>query len=183
MKMSLSPKAKNILSAAGNFISSFITAAAAIVAAIFVLIKLLGWNMFSVDSPSMAPLYPVGTLVIVQKAEPEEIEVGDVITYVLNEDGVLVTHRVIKINADNRTFITKGDANNTEDSPVLWDNMVGRVLLGITALGRPVRFLTAEENRPAVISVIAVIFVFSLVWDLIERRKNKKGRRVPRRKR
>ena len=59
MKMSLSPKAKNILSAAGNFISSFITAAAAIVAAIFVLIKLLGWNMFSVDSPSMAPLYPV----------------------------------------------------------------------------------------------------------------------------
>ena len=105
------------------------------------------------------------------------------ITYVLNEDGVLVTHRVIKINADNRTFITKGDANNTEDSPVLWDNMVGRVLLGIPALGRPVRFLTAEENRPAVISVIAVIFVFSLVWDLIERRKNKKGRRVPRRKR
>ncbi len=181
IKMSLSPKTKNILSTAGNFVSSFITAAVAITAAIFVIIKLLGWNMFSVDSPSMAPLYPVGTLVIVRDAEPEEIEAGDVITYVLNEDGVLVTHRVVKVNADNRTFITKGDANNTEDSPVLWENTVGKVVFGIPALGTPVRYITAKENRPAVIAVIAVIFVFSLAWDIFERRKSGRGRRVPRR--
>lgn len=173
--MKLSPKAKNILTTAGNFIYSFITAVVAIVAVIFVLIKLLGWHMFSVDSPSMSPRYPVDTLVVVQDVSPEEIKTGDVITYVLNGDGVLVTHRVVAVNTRDRTFTTKGDANNSEDAaPVLWNNMVGRVFLGIPVLGRPVRFLTAEENRPVVIAVIAIMFVSSVVWDMVEKRNRKK---------
>lgn len=171
----LSPKRKNSLKTIGNFLSAFITAIALIVAVIFVVVKLLGWSMFSIDSGSMSPQYPVNTVVIVQSIEPEEVRVGDVITYVLNEDGVLVTHRVAGIDSVNRTFATKGDANNSEDAiPVLWDNMVGKVCLGIPALGKPMRFLTAEENRPVVITVIAALFVFSFVWDMIERKNAKK---------
>lgn len=92
----LSPKRKNSLKTIGNFLSAFITAIALIVAVIFVVVKLLGWSMFSIDSGSMSPQYPVNTVVIVQSIEPEEVRVGDVITYVLNEDGVLVTHRVAR---------------------------------------------------------------------------------------
>ncbi|MGN0172176.1 MAG: signal peptidase I [Acutalibacteraceae bacterium] len=167
-------KTKTVLKTAGNFLSSFITALVAITAILFVLIRLLGWNMFSVDSPSMSPKYPVNTLVIVQKVEPEAIKVGDVITYVLNTDGVLVTHRVVSIDSSSRTFTTKGDANNNEDAPVLWDNVVGKVFIGIPALGKPLRFLTAEENRPVVITVIAALFAFSFLWELMERKKKKK---------
>ena len=168
-------KIRNILGTAGNFLSSFITAVVAMVALLFVVIKLLGWNMFSVDSPSMSPQYPVDTLVIVQNVEPEDIQVGDVITYVLNRDGVLVTHRVVGISKVNETFTTKGDANNSADaSPVIWNNVVGKVLLGIPGLGKPIRFLTASENRPLVIAAIAALFVFSLVWDIIAKKNQKK---------
>ena len=171
----MNPKIKNALKTTGDFLSTFITAIVAIIAILFVVIKLLGWNMFSVDSPSMSPQYPVDTLVVVQKIEPEKIQVGDVITYVLNEDGILVTHRVVDINQTDKTFTTKGDANNTEDAaPVLWGNTVGKVVFGIPWLGKPMRFLTADENRPFVIVVIAILFILSLTWDIIARKNTKK---------
>lgn len=121
------PKSKRDFKLSREFYFSFITAFIAVIAILFVIIKAMGWNLFSVDSGSMAPAYPVDSLVIVQDIEPEQIQVGDVITYVLNEDGVLVTHRVVQIDAANRKFITQGDANNTQDAPVLWDNVVGKV--------------------------------------------------------
>lgn len=171
----MNKKIKSALKTVGDFLSTFITAIVAIIAIVFVVIKVLGWSMFSVDSPSMSPQYPVDTLVVVQKIEPEKIQVGDVITYVLNENGILVTHRVVDINNTDKTFITKGDANNTEDAaPVLWGNTVGKVAFGIPWLGKPMRFLTADENRPFVIGTIAILFILSLVWDIIARKNTKK---------
>lgn len=175
----LSPKIKSVLDTSASFISSFITTIVTVVAITLLIIKLLGWNIFSIDSGSMFPLYPVDTLIIVQNVKPEEIKAGDVITYVLNEDGVLVTHRVVEINSVNHTFTTKGDANNSEDAPILWDNMVGKVFFGIPFLGKPIRFLTAMENRPIVITVIAALFVFSFIWDMISRKsKNSKKNKI-----
>ena len=43
------------------------------------------------------------------------IEVGDVITFVANEDGMLVTHRVISVDPSDKTFRTRGDANNVDN--------------------------------------------------------------------
>lgn len=171
----ISPSLKNVFHTAGDFFSTFITSVTVLVAIAFIVIKLIDWNLFSVDSSSMSPQYPVHSLVVVQKTAPEKIKIGDVITYVLNEDGVLVTHRVAAISSANQSFITKGDANSAEDAaPVLWENVVGKVVLGIPWLGRPFRFLTAQENRPIVISAIAALFVFSLGWDLFSRRSRKK---------
>ncbi len=171
--LKISPKAKKVLEITGNFIFSFVTALVVIVAIAFVAVKLLGWNLFSIDSGSMEPLYPVDTLVVVQDVKPEEIDVGDVVTYVLNEDGVLVTHRVVAINPFDRTFTTKGDANNSEDAPVLWDNVVGKVLLGVPFLGKPMRYLTNPDNRPVIIGIIIGLFAISFVWDFAVRRKKK----------
>lgn len=130
--------------------------------------------MFSIDSASMSPQYQVDTLVIVQPVEADEIELGDVITYVFNENGILVTHRVIDIDTQSRTFKTKGDANNSEDPmPVFWDNLVGKVVFAIPRLGKPLRYLTDPQNRYIVVGAIAIIFVVSLGWDVVKRRKKK----------
>lgn len=141
-----------------------------------VIVNMLGWRMFSVDSASMSPQYPINSLVIVKPTDPTQIQVGDVITYVLNDDGILVTHRVTKIDAENRLFTTKGDANNSDDALLVsWDNVVGKVILGVLALGKPLRFLTAKENRTTVIAFILIIFLFSFVWDIYEKRKSLKN--------
>ncbi len=169
------PKVKNLLKVTGDFLSTFATTMVAILAILFVIIKLLGWNMFSIDSPSMSPRYPVNTLVIVQKIEPEKIQPGDVITFVFNKEGMLVTHRVVSVNGTEKTFTTKGDANNSEDiTPVQWENTIGKVVLGIPWLGRPMRVLTAKANRPFVIAGLAVLFVLSLIWDIITMKKSRK---------
>lgn len=171
----MNPKVKSVLKTAGDFLSTFITTIVAIVAIALIIVKLLGWNMFSIDSPSMAPKYPVDSLVVVEKVEPEKIQAGDVITFVLNEKGTLATHRVVGVNSGSQTFTTKGDANNTEDaSPVQWGNTVGRVKFGIPFLGKPMRVLTAEQNRPYVIAAIVLLFISSVVWDIVSRKGRKK---------
>ncbi|MCD7787369.1 MAG: signal peptidase I [Firmicutes bacterium] len=133
-------KAREAVSLAADFVSTFITTIIVIAAIAIVALRLMGWNMYSVDSYSMTPTYPINSLVVVKSVEPETIQVGDVITYVLNEDGVLVTHRVTAIDKSNQAFTTKGDANESEDvSPILWGNVVGRVVIGIPGLGTILR--------------------------------------------
>lgn len=168
---------QNKFSTVGNFISSFLTAVIVIIAVLAVLARVAGWNFYSVDSYSMSPSYPMNSLIIVQNIEPENIEVGDVITYVASEDGLLVTHRVTDIDTEQQTFTTKGDANEIEDaSPILWGNVIGKVFLCIPALGRPLRYLTAEENRPIVIGLILAVLLLAVGWDILGRRlKKKKG--------
>lgn len=173
--MKLSSKAKDILNIIGNFLSTFITTVVVIIAIAFVAIRLLGWNMFSVDSSSMTPKLPVNSLILVQKIEPEKIEVGDIVTYILNDNNILVTHRVVEIDSAKQTFTTKGDANESNDSaPVHWGNVVGKVVFCVPGLGTPLRIITAEENRIAVISVIVGLFLLSLFWDILIKNKSKR---------
>ncbi|MCD8365665.1 MAG: signal peptidase I [Clostridiales bacterium] len=168
-------KARETWSVIADFASTFITTIIVIVAAVIVVIRLMGWNMYSVDSYSMTPTYPINSLVVVKTVEPETIQVGDVITYVFNEDGVLVTHRVTDIDYSNQTFTTKGDANDSEDaSPVLWGNLVGKVVVGIPVLGSALRVLTAEGNRPIVIGVIVALLALSFGWDIVSGRLKKR---------
>lgn len=175
--MSLSLKSKSILTTVGNFVSTFITVIVAVVAVAFVAIKLLGWNMYTVESASMTPKLPVNSVVVVQKIEPEQIKEGDIITYILNENNVLVTHRVVAVDSQNQTFTTKGDANNSNDStPVRWGNVVGKATFCIPGLGTPVKFLTNPSNRPYVIAVIAVLLILSIVWDCTVKKKDKKSK-------
>ena len=175
--MSLSPKSKSILKTIGNFVSTFITVIVAVIAIAFVVIKLLGWNMYTVESASMTPKLPVNSVVVVQKIDPEQIKEGDIITYILNENNVLVTHRVVAVDSQNQTFTTKGDANNSADSsPVRWGNVVGKATFCIPAIGTPVRFLTNPANRPYVIAVIGVLLILSIVWDCTVKKKDKKSK-------
>lgn len=70
---------------------------------------------YAVASGSMEPEYKVGSLVFAKKAEPENIRPGDCITYTFGSS--TVTHRVVAVDYEQRTCITKGDANEKEDPP------------------------------------------------------------------
>lgn len=168
-------KATSVLRTVGSFLSTFLVTLVALVAVASVLLKLAGFSLFTVETDSMAPLYPTDALVIVKEVDPATIKAGDVITYVLNEDGVLVTHRVMAVNTSSESFITKGDANQTDDPlPVRFENVVGKVMIGFPKLGAPLRALVAEENRPYVIGGMVAIVVLSLAWDIVVARRKKR---------
>ena len=56
--------------------------------------RLMGYEIYNVVSGSMEPEIPVGSVIYVKAAAPEEVREGDVIAFWSN--GSVVAHRVVK---------------------------------------------------------------------------------------
>ena len=105
-------------------------------------------------SGSMEPALSVGDLVIV--AESNSYLVGDMVVY---QDGrMAVTHRIVSIT--DGEVITKGDANNTEDSPIALGQLKGKVVLAIPLVGYAIN---------AIKTPIGTLCVIALAVFLLER--------------
>lgn len=88
--------------------------------------RIFGYSILNVSSGSMQNEIMINDLIVIRKTD--EYEVGDIITYLKEGEGIPVTHRIIKINPEG-TYVTKGDANNTEDRfPVEKDEILGEVV-------------------------------------------------------
>ena len=84
--------------------------------------RLLGYEVNVVLSNSMEPVYSTGELLLVKPAKADEIKVNDIISFKgSGVSGNVITHRVIKIDQEKQVFITKGDANSSQDS-IKWDS-------------------------------------------------------------
>ena len=134
--------------------------------------RLLGYQVFNVISGSMEPEYSVGDLIYVKEVDPYEIKVGDPITFVLNEDLVVATHRVVEIDAENQHFYTKGDANETADaSPVHFNNVIGVPQFGIPLLGYVSDFIQNPPGMYITIAVGVVLIIVVFLPDMIGKKK------------
>lgn len=78
-----------------GILSGIIVLALAVLAGLLIIPKLMGYEEMAVLTGSMEPKYPVGTLIFVKEADPNTLEVGDVITYHLDSNTV-VTHRIVE---------------------------------------------------------------------------------------
>lgn len=126
---------------------------------------------FLVERPA-ADHIEVGDLILVKSADTNTIKVGDVISFM--ENSSVVTHRVIGINEENgRSFITKGDANNSADTgdPVPADKVVGVFSSRIPALGDFIYFLQQPLGMAIFIGVPVLTF---LIYDIIRRSRASK---------
>lgn len=95
---------------------------------------LFGYQVFDVVSGSMEPELPIGSAVFVKSAEPSEITEGEVIAYEAGE--TVIVHRVMTNRTSLGEFVTKGDANASEDlDPVPYESVVGRMVLHVPVLG------------------------------------------------
>ena len=109
---------------------SFVVYAAVLVGIVYftpkILAKALGtpYPLAAITSSSMWPALKQGDMVMIKKVTPEGLKIGDIIVY-KNEQGFTI-HRIIKLNQNN--LVTKGDANNVEDKPVDYKEVIGRVV-------------------------------------------------------
>jgi signal peptidase len=135
-----------------------------------VFLKFNGYGFFTVKTGSMTDVYPIGTVIIVQPTDFEDISVNDVISFYLGESSV-VTHRVVDIDTTNRTFTTKGDQNNTEDStPVPYENVIGVPIFSIEKLGYLYMFFNTTKGK-VVLGGIVVLIVLSGVYSAHSRKE------------
>ena len=110
--------------------------------------RLLGYNAYSVVSGSMEPALPVGSVVYVESAGVSQIRAGDIIAF--DDEGTVVTHRVIESRPQEGAFITKGDANQSLDiKPTPYWKLIGRVKLCVPLLGRVLSLYAVPEGKLA----------------------------------
>lgn len=80
-----------------SLISTLMVVAIVILAIALVGVRLVGLTPYAVLSGSMEPTYHVGSLIYVRSIEPKDIRVGMPLTFVVNEDLLVATHRVVNI--------------------------------------------------------------------------------------
>lgn len=110
-------------------------------------VNIFGYTYFAITTGSMSPTIDVNDIIVV-KLDTTYKE-NDIITY--QSGNSFITHRIISINDDK--FVTKGDANNTEDSEVLRNQIVGKVQLIV--------------STATLLKILGVIILFFLIVSVI----------------
>ena len=153
-------------------IVSWMLVCVVVLAAVFLMgSRLLGYRVFNIVSGSMEPVYRVGDLIYVQEVDPNTVQPGDVITFVLNEDLVVATHRVVRIDAEKQRFYTKGDANETEDGgSVHFKNLIGVPKFKIPGLGYVADFIQKAPGLYITIAAVAVLLLLAFLPDLARKK-------------
>lgn len=129
-------------------------------------------GLYTILTGSMEPnINSYDVIVDWTKFTPEDIKVGDVITFVSTSSltkGMTITHRVIDIKQDasGYSYQTKGDANLSPDTAyVPFANVEGKVLFRIPQLGRLQSFL-ATQGGWLVVVVIPALFI--IISDIVK---------------
>ncbi len=136
------------------------------VATFLVTAVLLGWRLEAVQTGSMEPIYPVGSLVVIRPVNPSDIRVGTPIAFVPDDGRELVTHRVVEVlqQQSGLAFRTKGDANATADpNPVPARAVRGRAAWAVPQLGRLVHWLAWPRGFVLLVVLPAFVLLVSEV--------------------
>ena len=131
------------------------------------------FGLYTIISPSMEPNVRVYDVVVDLNIFSEKsIKEGDIITFISNSNvskGLTVTHRVVKVitNADGtKSYLTKGDNNlKVDQSPVNYDDILGKVLFKIPQLGR-IQFLIADKFGWILVVLLPALGV--IIYDFIK---------------
>ena len=152
-----------------SIVSTVLVGAVVVLAVLLLGGRLLGWQVFTVVSGSMEPVYHVGDLLYVRPTDPADLQPGDVITFVMNEQLVVGTHRIVEVEdtGERLYFYTKGDANAAMDAaPVAQENVLGTPVFSIPLLGYVVAFVKQPPGSYVAVAVGAVLLVLVLLPDL-----------------
>ena len=165
-----------------NILSTIVLILLLGVAATILAPMLLGYKEMAVLSGSMEPNIPVGSIVYVKPMEADQLEVGDVCTYMLEDGSNYVTHRVISIDPENQTLVTQGDANESPDGDVAFSQVLGEAQFHLPYLG----FITINAKTPKGIMAICGVLVLVILVNFIpaiidadEEDKKKQDRESP----
>ena len=137
-----------------------------------------GYLPLIVLTDSMYPQIQSGDLIICHTAEPEAVQVGDVIAFFdpAGNGTSVVTHKVIELTqvGGEVAWVTQGIANNAADFlPVPADNLVGVYESRIPGLGNVVMFM---QSTTGLIVCVVLPILLLVGYDILRRRKYEKAK-------
>jgi len=131
-------------------------------------------------SESMKPNINMGDIVVTASANPEDIQVGDVITFrqpTASNPDRSVTHRVIEIIDDDPgiNFQTKGDANEDPDMvPIKSSDLIGKVFVSIPYIGYLPHYVKTPLGFVLLVIIPGSLIILLELKDVVKNTKNKK---------
>lgn len=146
-------------------------------------LRSFGSLRFSATGWSMLPTIWPGDTLMVERAAPNEIRVGEVV--LLGRDGRLCAHRVVaKPDGSGKTWVTRGDAMSRPDRPALESEVLGRVaylirartLIAMPAELSMVKNLTAKIVQRSIPAARALVFMQRMTQAP---EKSTSGRTIP----
>lgn len=147
--------------------------AVALLVAAFLIPRVFGIQIYMVTSGSMEPEYPVGSLIYVQKADPEDIQTGDTITFIMpGSDNTVATHQVREIDSENGQVYTQGINNRDQDgnilpdaAPVPYSSIIGKPIFCVPVLGYINRFCTTSPGIYVILGSLAAVIGVSVASE------------------
>lgn len=129
-----------------------------------------GYSFLSVSTASMEPVYPVNSILVIQKIDADELMVGDVISFYSKDPSIYGkpnTHRIESkgFDGENRLFfITKGDNNPVADRYWVYEDMIiGKVRRSIPLAGL---VMNKINNRFVLFFLLIVPLFFVVFWEV-----------------
>ena len=162
-----------------NAITTVLVILIVILAILLVGVRLAGFQVFTVLSGSMEPTYHVGSLIYVKDVDYRQLEAGDVITFMLDENTV-ATHRIIQVVPDEDEpevlrYATQGDANDAPDGTLVhYKNVIGTPVFTIPQLGYVANYIQNPPGTYIAISGAAILLLLMFLPDLFSGDEPKK---------
>ena len=131
---------------------------------------IFGIYMFNIVSGSMEPTLEIDDVVVVQKCEPSQLQIGDIITF--QQEGRTISHRILDITKEKNIikFRTKGDNNEIPDSDLVPESQVyGKVLFSIKKIGKIISYI---QNIRGLINVVFFVIIVYILVSLRDKQKN-----------
>ena len=125
---------------------------------------------------SMYPHIHSGDLIFCRNAQPEEVQVGDVISFFdpAGNGTSVVTHRVLEITEQDGEIAwrTKGDANNVEDRDLVpAEKLVGVYQKRLPGAGSVAMFM---QTTTGLIVCVLCPLILLVGYDIVRRRMYEK---------
>lgn len=125
--------------------------------------NIFGYTFFEVATGSMSSTIEIGDVVIVKITN--QVNENDIIVY--KDDENFITHRLIKKEGEH--LIAKGDANNSEDKPIIENQILGQVICIIPKLGIWRKIFLSPE---IIILIIVLVILLGLAFQIVSKPTN-----------
>ncbi len=147
---------------------------------------LFGYKAYIVNTDSMSATdFNAGDLIFVKEVDPTTIQVGDIITFISQNDesfGQTVTHKVRKLTRDangNPGFVTYGTTTNTDDATVVtFPYILGKYQSHLPYVGTFFQFLKTPQGYIVCIFVPFMLLILYQGINCIKLFRRYKGEQV-----
>ena len=143
-----------------------------------------GYKPIYVLSGSMEPTMMTDSVAIMKKANPNDIEVGDIVMFKIQDNNTskLITHRIIGFNGEN--VITKGDNNKEEDHfkyNITKSDIKAKVVCRMNWLAPVIKYGNKDNGWIKIIvfivaAIVAIIVLKISIKSLLKIKKEEKAK-------